>query len=155
MDSIRRQIEAWPFLIEDATDELLVLTDMALRHDSYANEQRDRRIVLEDNERLEFLGDAVLELMVREHLYINTNLNEGDMTQKSQNLISNNALAAMVRERCGGLGSLVQTSAAHNELSDRMLAGAFEAVLGAIYLCRGIETTRKIWERIALIPDAP
>ncbi len=123
---------------------------MALMHDSYVNELRDRDPSkgLRDNERLEFLGDAVLELVVREHLFLSSEMREGDMTFAMQSLISNASLAYRLRESPFDLESLVLTGDCHNALSDRMLSGAFEAIVGAIYLGAGLATAREVCRRM-------
>lgn len=111
----------------------------ALTHRSYVNEHR--KSVNEHNERLEFLGDAVLELVVTEHLYKNFNEPEGILTSWR---------AALVRtESIGAAGSalgyepLVRMSRGEKQGGDRarqvILANAFEAVVGAIYLEKGYE----------------
>lgn len=111
----------------------------ALTHRSYVNEHR--KSVHEHNERLEFLGDAVLELVVTDYLYRNYNEAEGTLTAWR---------AALVRtESIGEAGSvlgyepLVRMSRGEKRGSDRarlqILANAFEAVTGAIYLERGYD----------------
>jgi len=111
----------------------------ALTHRSYVNEHK--KSVSEHNERLEFLGDAVLELVVTDYLYRNHNDPEGTLT---------NLRAALVRtESIGEAGSrlgyepLVRMSRGEKQGGDRarqqILANAFEAVTGAIYLERGYD----------------
>lgn len=151
-DMLRRALESPPFLISPASEELLSLCDIALTHDSYVNEERDRTgIAMADNERLEFLGDAVLELTVREHLFMSTVCKEGELTLRLQGLISNSSLAARLRDLPLDLEALVLTGEGHRGLSDRMLAGAFEALMGAIYITEGLEAARKVCLR-AVIP---
>lgn len=109
----------------------------ALTHRSYVNEHR--KSVSEHNERLEFLGDAVLELVVTDFLFNNYNEAEGILTSWR---------AALVRtESIGEAGqkldyeSLVRMSRGEKQGSERarlqILANAFEALIGAIYLERG------------------
>lgn len=111
----------------------------ALTHRSYVNEHK--KSVSEHNERLEFLGDAVLELVVTDYLFKNYNDPEGILT---------NLRAALVRtESIGEAGAklgyepLVRMSKGEKQGSDRarqqILANAFEAVTGAIYLERGYD----------------
>jgi ribonuclease-3 len=111
----------------------------ALTHRSYVNEHK--KSVNEHNERLEFLGDAVLELVVTDYLYRNHNEPEGTLT---------NLRAALVRtESIGAAGAalgyepLVRMSRGEKQGGDRarqqILANAFEAVIGAIYLERGYD----------------
>jgi len=109
----------------------------ALTHRSYVNEHK--KSVTEHNERLEFLGDAVLELAVTDYLFANYTEPEGTLTSWR---------AALVRtESCGEAGDklgyepLLRMSRGEKQGSDRarqqILANAFEAVIGAIYLERG------------------
>jgi len=111
----------------------------ALTHRSYVNEHK--KSVNEHNERLEFLGDAVLELVVTDFLFKNYTEPEGILTSWR---------AALVRtESIGEAGdllgyeSLVRMSRGEKQGSDRarqqILANAFEAVIGAIYLERGYD----------------
>jgi ribonuclease-3 len=111
----------------------------ALTHRSYVNEHR--KSVSEHNERLEFLGDAVLELVVTDFLFRNYNEAEGILTSWR---------AALVRtESIGEAGTLigyeplVRMSRGEKQGSERarlqILANAFEALIGAIYLERGYD----------------
>ncbi len=111
----------------------------ALTHRSYVNEHK--KSVNEHNERLEFLGDAVLELVVTDYLYKNYSEPEGILTSWR---------AALVRtESIGAAGSalgyepLVRMSRGEKQGSERarqqILANAFEAVIGSIYLERGYQ----------------
>ena len=68
------------------------LFNTALTHTSYANEHKG-----ESYERLEYLGDAVLELLTSEYLYLNTNLKEGEMSKKRSSFVCENALALYAR----------------------------------------------------------
>ncbi len=149
-DRIRRALSEWPFLIKGPSEPLVDLCDMALMHDSYVNELRDRDPSrgLRDNERLEFLGDAVLELIVRESLFLSSDMREGDMTLAMQSLISNASLASRLRESPLDLEALVLTGEGHDALSDRMLSGAFEAIVGALYLGAGLATARMVCRRM-------
>jgi ribonuclease-3 len=95
----------------------------------------------DSNERLEFLGDAVLELTVIEHLYRRfAQAREGDLTQKKSLLVSRSVLAERAERM--GLGDFILLSTAEREAggSERrsILADAFEAVLGAVYLDQGL-----------------
>ncbi|HUC96076.1 MAG TPA: ribonuclease III [Candidatus Saccharimonadales bacterium] len=119
------------------SDIQLLIT--ALTHRSYVNEHK--KSVSEHNERLEFLGDAVLELVVTDYLYRNYNEQEGILTSWR---------AALVRtESIGEAGveldyePLVRMSRGEKQGSDRarqqILANCFEAVTGAIYLERGYD----------------
>ena len=70
------------------------LLKMALTHSSYSNEHKG----MENYERLEFLGDAVLELATSEYFYLNTNYKEGEMTKHRACFVCENALATYARD---------------------------------------------------------
>lgn len=111
----------------------------ALTHRSYVNEHK--KSVSEHNERLEFLGDAVLELVVTEFLYNNYSEQEGILTSWRAALVRTESIGA------AGIGlgyePLVRMSRGEKQGGERarqqILANAFEAVIGAIYLERGYD----------------
>ncbi len=108
----------------------------ALTHRSYVNEHRDST---EHNERLEFLGDAVLELVSSDFLYKNYEQPEGIMTSWRAALVNTEANAA-AGERLG-YQNLVRLSRGEKNGSERALhvimADCYEAIIGAIYLDQG------------------
>jgi len=111
----------------------------ALTHRSYVNEHK--KSVSEHNERLEFLGDAVLELVVTNHLFRNFNDAEGTLTSWRAALVRTESIGeAGIRL---GYEPLVRMSRGEKQGGDRarqqILANAFEAVTGAIYLERGYD----------------
>ena len=114
--------------------ELLVT---ALTHRSYMNEHK--KSAKEHNERLEFLGDAVLELAVTEYLYNNYTEPEGILTNWRAALVRTESISAAGHKL--GLDSLMRMSRGEKHGSERarmqILANAFEAVIGAIYLDKG------------------
>jgi len=111
----------------------------ALTHRSYVNEHK--KSVTEHNERLEFLGDAVLELVVTDYLFKNYNDPEGILTNLRAALVRTESIGAAGVEL--GYEPLVRMSKGEKQGSDRarqqILANAFEAVTGAIYLERGYD----------------
>ena len=118
------------------------LLNMALTHTSYANE-RERQVP--DNEKLEFLGDAVLELSSSTYLYNNfTDFSEGELTKTRASIVCQATLSKLARKL--RLGELILLG--HGEESnggrerDSTLEDAFEAVIGAIYLDQGWEVAR-------------
>lgn len=125
----------------------LDLLRQALTHRSYLNEHREYK--LEHNERLEFLGDAVLELVVTEYLYNNyPNNPEGEMTNWRAALVCGEMLAKISKE----LGVEKYLLMSKGEAKDigrarqYLLANAFEAIVGAIYLDQkesGFDVCRK------------
>lgn len=112
----------------------LDLLRQALTHRSYLNEHREYK--LDHNERLEFLGDAVLELVVTEHLYKNYSNPEGEMTNWRAALVNGEMLAKISREL--GVEEFLLMSRGEAKDTGRarqyLLANAFEAIIGAIYL---------------------
>jgi ribonuclease-3 len=131
-----------------------ILLRKALTHRSYLQGNGDN--VELSNERLEFLGDSVLELIVNEHLYrCYPGKREGDLTKMKSLLVSRGVLAR--RARAINLGTFVLLSEAEQEAGGRrrtsILADTYEAVLGAIYLDRGFEAARMFVEH-NLLSDA-
>ncbi|PYG01553.1 RNAse III [Georgenia satyanarayanai] len=124
--------------------ELLVL---ALTHRSFAHEAGG----IPTNERLEFLGDTVLGLVVTERLYrVNAETAEGDLARMRAATVSQRALAGVAREL--GLGDFILLG--RGELvtggreKDSILSDTVEALIGAAYLCNGLEPTRAMIERL-------
>ncbi|MFO1463636.1 MAG: ribonuclease III [bacterium] len=123
----------------------------ALTHKSYANE---RRLEADDhNERLEYLGDAVLELIVSHLLMENyPQAAEGELSKLRASIVNEKTLANVAREHDLGeylyLGKGEEMGAGREKAS--LLANALEAVLGAIYLDRGFKKAYKVIGRIAL-----
>jgi ribonuclease-3 len=99
-----------------------------------------------DNERLEFLGDSILGMLVNEYLYLAyPSASEGELTRMKANVVSEPSLAEAAREL--GLGSLVDLARGEEAGGGRdrpsILSDAFEAVLGAVYLARGLPAARE------------
>ncbi len=118
------------------------LLERALTHSSYANENRHSE---GSNERLEFLGDSVLSIIVAEHIFLNyKNLPEGELTKIRASLVCENALHEFASELKLGDFLLLGKGEQQNGGASRpsILADAFEAVLAAIYLDGGIEPAR-------------
>ena len=119
--------------------ELLVT---ALTHRSYVNEHR--KSVSEHNERLEFLGDAVLELVVTEYLFAKYDEPEGILTSWRAALVRTDSIGEAGDKV--GYAPLVRMSRGEKNGGERarqqILANAFEAVIGAIYLERGYDDAK-------------
>jgi len=122
--------------------ELLIT---ALTHSSFSNEIKLQ--YKENYERLEFLGDAVLELSVSEHLYANNPLmHEGNMTKLRASLVCEPTLAYCAREEFNLgdyllLGKGEENTGGRNR--DSIISDVFEAIIGAIYLDGGFEAAKK------------
>lgn len=122
------------------------LLELAFTHRSFLNENRDK--VKEHNERIEFLGDAVLELIVTEMLYVKfPGMKEGEMTAIRSALVNTDALSKQASKL--GMEDYLKMSKGE-EASEKgrwhILANTFESVIGAVYLDFGYETTRKFLE---------
>lgn len=120
----------------------------ALMHRSYRYENLGVSV---DNERLEFLGDAVLSLLSASRIYgLDANQSEGDMTALRSRVISGKALAACAEDVQLGaflkMGTGEERSGGRNRPSN--LANALEAVLGAAYLDGGIKAAQKIFDAV-------
>lgn len=113
------------------------LLEEALTHRSYLNENRGLKIT--HNERLEFLGDAVLELVVTEYLFKNFPNAEGDLTNWRASLVNGEKLAGVAKELEIEAFILMSKGEKKDTGKARMyiLANAMEAIIGAIYLDGG------------------
>lgn len=115
----------------------------ALTHRSYLNEHRST--IKEHNERLEFLGDAVLELVVTEYLYANYSEPEGILTNWRSSLVRTESIGAAAQRL--GFEPLLRLSRGEKRGTERaraqILANSFEAVTGALYLDQGWEAAKK------------
>ena len=115
----------------------------ALVHRSYINEHKD--FELDHNERLEFLGDAVLEIVVTENLYKNYNNPEGELTNWRAALV-NGAMLAKISRKIGVEEYLYLSKGEAKDTSIKarnyILANAMEAIIGAIYLDQGYDVVK-------------
>ncbi len=127
------------------------LLRQALTHSSYANEKHMKKY--SDNEKLEFLGDAVLEVTSSEFLYHNyPKLSEGDLTKLRASLVCEPTLALCTEEI--GLGEYLFLGKGEEQTGGRkrnsILSDALEAVIGAIYLDGGFEAAGVFVRRFIL-----
>lgn len=135
-----------------ANKDLLV---QALVHRSFLNENRD--FPIGHNERLEFLGDAVLELVVTEYLYDNYDNPEGELTNWRASLVNSNMLSALTNEL--QIEDLLYLSRGEQRDTNgkarlKILANVFESLVGAVYLERGYDASKKfIQERLLVKLD--
>lgn len=131
------------------TDDELDHLEQALTHPSFANEQkRGPRL---DYQRLEFLGDAVIQLCVSEALMrAFPEAREGELSLLRSSVVSTEALAAFAKSvELGELLSLGRgADAAGERTQPNVLADVIEAVVGAVYLDRGLEAARSIALRV-------
>ena len=122
------------------------LLSAALTHSSYANEMKSKGLRLECNERLEFLGDAVLSLVTSEYIYLKLkDCKEGELTRIRATVVCEDSLFSFAESI--GLGEALFLG--NGEISSNgrrrksTLADAFEAVLGSIFIDGGIEAAKR------------
>lgn len=123
----------------------------AFTHRSYLNEHK--KTAQEHNERLEFLGDAVLELVVTDHLYRNYDEPEGVLTNWRSALVRTESISAAADRHA--FEPLLRLSRGERRGSERarqqILANAYESVIGALYIEKGYDTAKTFIEK-SLLP---
>ncbi len=113
------------------------LLNTALTHSSYSNEHH-----VESYERLEYLGDAVLELITSEYFYLNTNYDEGKMSKIRASYVCEEALATYAKDLKIEKHILVGHGQ-EKDINDTIIADVFESILAVIYLENGLEVAKK------------
>ena len=124
------------------------LAERAVTHRSFAYENGG----LPTNERLEFLGDAVLDFLTGEFLYHRfPEMREGELTNLRSALVKRETLARFAREIELGEYMFISKGerAAGGQRRVPLLAGAFEALVGALYLDQGLDAVKGFWQRFA------
>ena len=122
----------------------------AITHRSYLNENRGYK--LNHNERLEFLGDAVLELVVTDHLYRNYENPEGELTNWRAALV-NGEMLSRIGEEIGIEDYLLMSRGERKDTGKArqyLLANAVESIIGAIYLDQGFAASKQVIEKYIL-----
>jgi len=126
----------------------------AFTHRSYVNEHK--KSVKEHNERLEFLGDAVLELVVTDYLFSKYNEPEGILTNWRSSLVRTESIGAAAKKL--GFEDMLRLSRGEKRGSDRarlqILANSYEAVIGALYLDLGYDASAKFIAETLIITFA-
>ena len=112
------------------------LINTALTHSSYSNECGG-----ENYERLEFLGDAILEAVSSEYFYLNTDLKEGDMSKKRASYVCENALYEYSKKI--GLIPYIKVGNGMDKDNETIVADVFESVLAVIYLEKGFDVVKE------------
>lgn len=127
------------------------LLRQAMVHRSYINENKD--FPLDHNERLEFLGDAVLELVVTDYIFANYPNPEGELTNWRSALVNSVMLSTKSQEL--DINSFLFLSRGEakdiGKAREIILANAFEALIGAIYLDQGYEVARKFITDVIIV----
>lgn len=154
LDYLKQNLDTIQSRIGYSFQRLDVL-ESAFIHRSYVNENRN--VPIGHNERLEFLGDAILGALVSDHLYrLHPDLREGQLSEKKARVISGGACALLIEQLrldeflVLGKGELQNEGKARQSL----IANLFEAVLGAIYLDGGFHSAQDFFER-CFIPFLP
>lgn len=149
---VRMMLARPPFSFRNVPKEALALFCTALTHDSYAseagNEDPPRRV--QSYERLEFLGDAVLELIACEHVFRGTDWPEGPMTDFKIDKVKNENISDRVLEKGLPIDALMRVGGGHlgphgaKAILPNMRADCFEAVVAATYISYGLEEARRV-----------
>ncbi len=130
----------------------LLLLQQALTHRSYLNEFPE--YTMPHNERFEFLGDAIIDFLVGEHLFHHkTKMREGEMTSLRAAIVRTEGLARFAEEINLGAQVIMGRGEEANGSRERqsLLADAFEALLAAMYLDQGMDAVRK-WVDSFIVP---
>ena len=156
----KKQLEKFIDVLGLSSFHNLLILDQALTHSSYANENKAKHGYY--NERLEFLGDAILDLVVGEYLFLQyPHMPEGELSKARASVVSEAPLAAVCATFDMGdyilLGKGELASGGRKRAS--ILADAFEAVVGAIYIDSSYEEARKfilhqLKDYLSLVPAA-
>ncbi len=117
-------------------DESLI--NMALTHSSYTNEKEGSNY-----ERLEFLGDAVLQLIISEYYYLNSELTEGEMSKRRASYVCESALYEYAKE-LDILDKIKVGTGLINNVNATVAADVVEAIIGAIYISNGYEDAKSL-----------
>lgn len=120
----------------------LLLT--ALTHSSYSNEHN-----CENYERLEFLGDAVLEILMSDYLYRNMDISEGQMSKTRAAYVCESACATYAKE----IIYMPYIRVGHgqiNNINDTIVADIFESIMGCIYLDKGLNEAKKLFDQVVI-----
>lgn len=115
----------------------------ALTHTSYAHENQT-----DHNERLEFLGDAVIELMMSTYLFTHDPSNQGILTKRRAQAVREEALVLYAEKI--SLASYMRLGNGEHEAKPSMIADAFEAFFGALYMDKGFDKTYEVFHQIVI-----
>ena len=116
------------------------LLNTALTHQSYANDN-----MTESYERLEFLGDAIIEFVVTDFVYNNLNFEVGVLTKLRASLVSTDYLVGISKTL--GLDKLALRSKSLSQLGKKNIADLFESLIGSVYVDGGLEEAKKLIDK--------
>lgn len=151
--AVRSFIAKKPFCKRNLSSQEMVLFTAALTHDSFTDEASKLPIPasVESYERLEFLGDAVVELCACEYIYLNSELREGKMTDFKQEIVANRKISEKVLSKGIDIDSAMLVGHGHrdpktkvNIINENMRADAFEALVGAYYILYGLDEAKDL-----------
>lgn len=145
-----------PFGYSELSEEELALFSAATTHDSYTMEAGNVNVYAESYERLEFLGDSVVEFIACEDIYLNSDLREGNMTDFKKDIVANEKIS----ERTASYGMDIDGvmllgngfTEGNEKISEKMRADCFEALVGAVYLAKGMDEAKRVVKEV-LFPD--
>ncbi len=149
--SVRMFLARRPFNYRSISPDDLDLFCQALTHDSAGDGKP-----VKSYERLEFLGDAVLELLACEEAYGHPEMTEGDMTAIKQDWVANHNISERVIAYGLDLDQNMRVGGGHKDSSGRhiiaenMRADCFEALLAAVYLTKGMDEARRVAREVIL-----
>ena len=154
--TVRGFLAKRPFSRTGIPEDEIRLFCAALTHDSFTDEatKLDPPRDVESYERLEFLGDAVVELLACEHVFLDTDLKEGRMTDYKQSIVGNDEISEKVLRYGLDIDSVMLVGHGHRVpggISVKMRADAFEALIGAVYTLYGLDEARKIVKEVLFV----
>jgi len=127
----------------------------ALTRPAYVKEEKDKnpKASLKDNSRLSFLGDSVLELIVREYYFKKKIKTKGELSTKCDEVVKEACLACVAEKleltKCLNLSS---NEASDDKGREKILAESLEAIIGVLYIDQGLRKTKKIVRKIFSLP---
>lgn len=130
----------------DVDEKSLPIFDQALTHSSYAKELKDRKLKCDDYERLEFLGNFVLNFVVSEYIFKKYIHDSEGLMSKRMGIVSNEILSHIIMEKNIGIEKHIKFGKGVNkkDLEDSIIAGAFEALIGAVYCDKRMKKAKKL-----------
>lgn len=158
---VRELLAREPFNMRRLSKEDLAIFCEAFIHDSFSNEMDSdcRPKNLRSYERLEFLGDSIVEFIACEYIFHNSGFQEGRMTDFKQEIVANRKISASVLEAGIDIDGVMLLGHGHrdpktkeNIVEDNMRSDAFEALIAAVYMVFGMEKARDIVYKVLIVP---
>ena len=152
---VREFLAKPPFSLRGLKKDELSVFVTALTHDSFSNElaqeyaNKGIQRTPQSYERLEFLGDAILEFLVCERVFHVTEDTEGNMTLFKQEHVANSKVSQRVIDSGMGLDPLIRVSKG-TEIVENIRAECFEARIAAVYLTQGMDIVRNVVDSVIL-----